>query len=694
MNRLAEEASPYLKQHADNPVDWYPYGEEALNKARTENRIIFLSIGYSSCHWCHVMARESFSDPKTAEYMNEHFVSIKVDREERPGLDKVMQELYQIVNQRGGGWPLSVWMTPDAKPFFLGTYFPSKPMHNIPSFQQLNEKIVELWETQHNDVIRQAEGISRGISMIESQLISGESELDEEIHKKNIQGLKQRLDRKYGGIGGAPKFPRVSSLSYMLAEGWRKGDHESVDMVEFSFLQMARGGIYDQLGGGFARYSVDAKWLVPHFEKMLYDNGALLNLGADLYALTGNEEIKRVLDHTVEWLDREMTSDTGGLFASLNAESEGEEGKFYVWQLSEIEEVLGELEGNHQWGNSPTVTEIVCAHFGITEKGNFRDPHHPEKTGMNILSVVEGIDELAKKYGIARETLAEVMKEAKARLLKKREGRIRPDLDDKIITSWNGIAIRGLLNVYEKTGNRRSFELATGAIEKIRSHIRGDHILRYSKDGQEREIQGILDDYAFSIDAFIAFFELTGRTDYLDDAAKLTDIVLDRFHEPPALYLLPEDHPDSISGRPIQITDDSMASGMAVMVRNLFKLSKYLGDHRLYTFGEDVLKHTIENSARYPGSASELLISSRYYTNYPHEIVYLGRGKIGHEFQKYYLPTRLVYRVPDISKKRDWEVLEGRNLIGEETLYVCKGQTCSLPLETFDEDRLKELLRP
>jgi len=476
MNKLKHEASPYLRQHANNPVEWFPYGEDALREAKEKNKLIFLSIGYSSCHWCHVMARESFQDEKVANYMNTNFISIKVDREERPGLDKVMQELYQLTNKRGGGWPLSVWMTPDAKPIFLGTYFPNSPRHGLPSFQQLNERIVELWETQRSDVIQQAENISKGTAMLGMQVLSGRSEIEEDVHSKILSAIMRRVDRKYGGIGAAPKFPRVSTLTYLLSEGVRKGDSDMVNSVEFSYLKMIRGGFYDQLDGGFARYSVDTKWLVPHFEKMLYDNGALLSLGADLYAVTSNKEIEKALYKTIDWLEKEMLSKSGGFTASMNAESEGEEGKFYVWTQQEISDLLGED------------MQIACMYFGITKKGNFKDPYHPEKLGMNILSICSTIENLAEEFSLPPEDIQDVIDRSITKMIRFRDKRIKPDLDDKIISSWNGIMISGLINVHEKTGDLRSLRLAEGAIRNLRSHFRDGYILRYTKEGDEREI--------------------------------------------------------------------------------------------------------------------------------------------------------------------------------------------------------------
>ena len=677
MNKLKHEASPYLRQHANNPVEWFPYGEDALREAKEKNKLIFLSIGYSSCHWCHVMARESFQDEKVANYMNTNFISIKVDREERPGLDKVMQELYQLTNKRGGGWPLSVWMTPDAKPIFLGTYFPNSPRHGLPSFQQLNERIVELWETQRSGVIQQAENISKGTAMLGMQVLSGRSEIEEDVHSKILSAIMRRVDRKYGGIGAAPKFPRVSTLTYLLSEGVRKGDSDMVNSVEFSYLKMIRGGFYDQLDGGFARYSVDTKWLVPHFEKMLYDNGALLSLGADLYAVTSNKEIEKALYKTIDWLEKEMLSKSGGFTASMNAESEGEEGKFYVWTQQEISDLLGED------------MQIACMYFGITKKGNFKDPHHPEKLGMNILSICSTIENLAEEFSLPPEDIQDVIDRSITKMIRFRDKRIKPDLDDKIISSWNGIMISGLINVHEKTGDLRSLRLAEGAIRNLRSHFRDGYILRYTKEGDEREIQGVLDDYAFTIDALLRFFEVSGDTSYLDDADVLAKIVIRKFYDAPALYLIPNDHEDAIFGRPIQVTDDSMAAALSVMVRNFFKLSKYTEQHDYYNVAEDILSHTIETAIQYPGSASELLMASRYFSEYPDEIVYLGEGAIGKEFPKYYLPTRLVYRVPSFPPK-EWEVLEGRKLIGEETLYLCRGQTCSLPITELN--KLAELI--
>jgi uncharacterized protein len=678
LNQLANETSPYLLQHKNNPVNWYPYTTEVLDKAKTKNMPIFLSIGYSSCHWCHVMARESFEDEKTANYMNENFINIKVDREERPGLDKVYQELYQMINHRGGGWPLSVWMLPDGRPFFIGTYFPDQPRHNMPSFMQLNERIKEIWKNESDKLEQQAEAITQGIENFNNYLLQSTGELTQELYNETVNVIQERFDNVWGGIGSAPKFPMISTLQFLLQEGIKQEKRALIDFVEFTFFKMAYGGIYDQIGGGLARYSVDNKWLVPHFEKMLYDNGAFLSLAADLYTLTKNNEIKNLALHTISWLTREMKDEKDRFWASLNAESEGQEGKFYVWFETELKELLKDDY------------KVIKEYYGVTEVGNFKDPHHPEINGMNVIFINKNYDKIAKESNLPVENVKSIVKAARNKMFEYREKRIKPDLDDKIITSWNCLVIDGLLKCAEAFNNDAIGKLAISSLNSlIDVVVTEERVLRYYKETYEnvslRKLDGAIDDYSFLINVLISGFEYTDNWQYIQLAEKIQDLLDDQFFdaERNVYYSISKTSEEGIIGRTIQIMDDGMASGLGVQLRNLFKLGKYLEKDEFVKIGEKIIKNTINKAKEFPGAMSEYLISSNYYLNYPFEIVILGSGELDQSYFEKYIPQKLVYRWNNQNDGRPkWEVTEQRELHDKETIYICEGMTCSLPLKT------------
>ncbi|HEX7981447.1 MAG TPA: thioredoxin domain-containing protein, partial [Gemmatimonadaceae bacterium] len=429
-NRLAQETSPYLLQHADNPVDWYPWGEEALGRARAEDKPILLSIGYAACHWCHVMAHESFEDAETARLMNERFVNVKVDREERPDLDSVYMQAVQAMTGQGG-WPMTVFLTPAGEPFYGGTYFPPEDRHGMPSFRRILLSIADAWQTKRGDIANSAAAIREMYQAAGPRTKDRGPKTENQPHvtadtlARATKDLYARFEPMMGGFGGAPKFPHTMALDFLLRRWARTGDAHALHIATHSFQQMARGGIYDQAGGGFHRFAVDARWLVPHFEKMLYDNALLLRLGAHLYEATKNDEIRAATEKAGDWLAREMTSPEGGFYSSLDADSEGEEGKFYVWSSGELDSLLG--------ADAP----LVKAYYGATAGGNFE--------GSNILNIPADPSEIAQRFHIDIATQSAAIARANQTLMQRRSQRVRPGCDDKILAAWNGLALRGIV---------------------------------------------------------------------------------------------------------------------------------------------------------------------------------------------------------------------------------------------------------
>src|SRR5918994_1798693 len=439
-NRLANETSPYLLQHKDNPVDWYPWGEEALRRAREEDRPILLSVGYSACHWCHVMERESFEDDETARMMNEHFVNIKVDREERPDIDSIYMAAVQAII-RHGGWPMTVFLTPDGSPFYGGTYFPPVPSRNMPSFQQLLLSIADAYENRRAEVLRSAGSIRDFLRASTSAAMPEAEAAGTELLDRAAASLLSQLDRRFGGFGTAPKFPQAMNLEVLLRHHHRTGDRSALDGVELTLRSMANGGIYDQLGGGFARYSVDAYWLVPHFEKMLYKNALLSRLYLEAYQATGDAFYLRIAEETLDYVLRDMTSEEGGFFSAEDADSEGEEGKFYVWTPDEIEAAL-----------DPEDAQLATRYWDVTERGNFE--------GKNILYVPRLPEAVAAEFGLAPEELWERIVEIREKLFAVRQRRVRPGRDEKVLAAWNGLMLRSFAFAARVTGRQDYREVA------------------------------------------------------------------------------------------------------------------------------------------------------------------------------------------------------------------------------------------
>ncbi|OLS19325.1 MAG: hypothetical protein HeimC2_41610 [Candidatus Heimdallarchaeota archaeon LC_2] len=688
VNRLGKESSPYLQQHKDNPVHWWAYSDEAFDEAKKTNKPIFISIGYSTCHWCHVMARESFQDEVTANFMNDNFINIKIDREEYPDVDKAYQEMYQMLNRRGGGWPLSVYAHPDGAPFFIGTYFPKQSSFGMISFMNLNNQIITSWKDDREAVEKQATNLIRGLRSLGEYMYQSRGDLSDDLFVKEIEGIQKRFDGKDGGIGSAPKFPRISLFRFLLQEGVTKDLSDLVGFTRFTFHKMAKGGIYDQLGGGFARYSVDAKWLIPHFEKMLYDNAGLIQLGSELFSIVKDPFILWVVQDTINWVKREMLSPQNGFYSALNADSEGREGKFFVWQLDEINKILGDD------------FEIAQLRYGLTRKGNFNDPHNPKIKGMNVLSIVKTMPEIATELNIDKEDVFNRLNNIRQILFENRFNRVPPSTDTKQITAWNCLMIRALLVAAESLGDVEAGNMALRALDFIiNENLNNNLLLRtfQSEGGHiKRNIEGVLPDYSFLISALIQAFEYTDNWGFIVIANKVHKLAEMKFYDEKAgIYFLNSSSDINLISRVVSISDDSMSSGMGMMVENIFKLGKYTMNQLLIDRGKQIAEKFVGRINEFPGSMSTLLMGVTNYIRYPTEIVIVNdeNKELDKGFQSVYIPHRLVYRWNNKNKtdgRPKWDVLESRIDTELPTVFVCQGMTCSLPI-TSVQDLIKEL---
>ncbi|MFQ5983601.1 MAG: thioredoxin domain-containing protein, partial [Woeseiaceae bacterium] len=549
-NRLSAESSPYLLQHANNPVDWYPWGEDALELAKEEDKPILLSVGYSACHWCHVMAHESFEDEGTAALMNELFVNIKVDREERPDIDKIYQTAHQLLTQRPGGWPLTVFINPDdQRPFFAGTYFPKEARYGMPSFSDLLQRVAGYFAENRDEVLSQGRQLKDILGKLEPEAAADDQQLTAEPLDAAKKKIKESFDHDFGGIGNAPKFPHPDNLDRLLRH-WRASTDDSGDdalfMVSLTLTRMAEGGIYDQLGGGFCRYSVDRYWQIPHFEKMLYDNGPLLALYAQAFLATDNELFGRVANETADWMLADMQSPEGGFYSTRDADSEGEEGRYYVWTPDEVGELLD--------GDSYA---LFATRFGLDANANFEGKWH--------LTVRKGMQTIAKETGQDESDVEALIDAARNTLLQTRGRRIPPGRDDKQLTSWNALAIRGLAIAGNILGRPDLVEAASRAANFIdRELIRDGRLLASRKDGESR-FPGYLDDHAFMLDALLCLLQASWNNRHLDLVTRLADLLLDHFQDRDkgGFYFTADDH-ESLMHRPKPLADEATPSGNGI----------------------------------------------------------------------------------------------------------------------------------
>ena len=663
-NRLANETSPYLLQHAHNPVDWYPWGADAIERARREDKPILLSVGYSACHWCHVMERESFENDDTARVMNEHFVNVKVDREERPDVDSIYMQAVQAMTGHGG-WPMTVFLMPDLAPFWGGTYFPPEDRHGMPSFRRVLAAVADAYRNRGDDVKRVASSMREMYASGSSGGATRSSgAVAPELLERAQRALMQSYDATHGGFGDAPKFPQAMAMEFLLQQWARTGDRDALDAASQTFLRMARGGIYDQIGGGFARYSVDAHWLVPHFEKMLYDNALLLRVGVHLWQATADAEIRRVCEETLDWLAREMTSPDGAFFATLDADSEGQEGKFYLWTTDELRSVLGGDAGP------------LIAYWGATAEGNFEGEGEGEGEGGNILHVAD-----------ANAPRPAALSDARERLYEARAKRVWPARDEKVLASWNGLMLRSVAEAARAFGAERDRALAVRNAEFLfGAMVRDGRVFRTHKDGRSR-IQGFLDDHSAVALGALAVYELTFDRTWLDRARVLADSVVEWFWDDgaKAFFDTPSDHEELIT-RPRDFTDNATPSGASLTVELLLRLGNIFGDADMLRRANYVLETVAEPMARYPLAFGHALTAADMAVHGAVEVALVGNPDdagfqaLASVAGAQYAPSLLLVGGPP-ERAAEIAVLGDRSMLdGRPTAYVCRQFTCGPPI--------------
>ncbi len=671
-NRLKDEASAYLRQHAKNPVDWYPWGPEALEKARREDKPIFLSVGYSACHWCHVMERESFEDPSVAVLLAAGFVSIKVDREERPDVDHLYQTAAQLMG-RGGGWPLSVFLTPDERPFFAGTYFPPERRHGMPSFREVLVAVRRAFDDDRRDLGAQAEEVTSSISRaLGAARNDGDVSPSPELLDRAAAELGRRFDDRHGGFGDAPKFPNAMGLAALLSHGVRRGDEESLSRVRHALFAMRAGGLWDQLGGGFHRYSTDARWLVPHFEKMLYDNALLLDLYLDAHRALGvHEDVVREL---VGWLLREMRAPEGAFFASMDADSEGEEGRFFVFSPEDIDDAL----------DDPTERALVKAHLGVTARGNF------EHTGKTVLSLALPLERVAGQLGLSVAEAEATLRRARAMMLAWRERRPRPFRDEKRLVAWNALLVGPLAEAGVALDEPSYVEAALGAMRDLSSLVDGGRVGRYAM-GERKVTEGFLDDHAgYGLAAF-RLWGVTGDPSWLTRArAVAAEIVREFWDDEQGVFFFSRASTSSLVARTEDAYDQSTPSGSSQAALLLLSLGA-VGDTALHAKGARYLEQMAGGAARNPLAFGRALLGLEVLVGGSCDVVVVGprdderaKALVRAAFSAY-LPTRVVAQidpsVPDTITAAG-PLAEGKAPSSVPVAYVCRGRTCSLPART------------
>jgi uncharacterized protein YyaL (SSP411 family) len=670
-NFLTNESSPYLLQHADNPVDWFPWGEKALEKSRIEDKPIFLSIGYAACHWCHVMAHESFEDPDTAEIMNEHFVNIKVDREERPDIDNIyMDAVVALTGQ--GGWPMSVFLTPDLSPFYGGTYFPPVSRHNMPAFQDVLLGVAKAWREDRLRLIESGNRVTEHIQR--NQLIPNQTN---QLHPKYLDlaasALIQNYDRKYGGWGSAPKFPQPMAIEFLLRRAAR-GDQDSLDAATHALRSMAQGGMYDLIGGGFARYSTDNEWLVPHFEKMLYDNALLSRAYLHAYLITGEGLFRRICEETLDFVAREMTDPSGGFYSSLDADSEGEEGKFYTWTEDEIRSVLPNGKD----------AEIILAAYSFSEGGNFEGKTIPRRNLDDA--------QLADNFGLQIEEIPDLLKHLNQILLNVRENRIRPGTDDKVLTAWNGWMCLSFSEAARYLGSSYYKEVATRNLSFMLETMREDGRLYRAWRAGEVNHAGYLDDYASVFLVSLDLYNTDPDPYWFQAAVEISSIMLAHFSSVEGLFFdTPEDH-EQLLVRPRDLQDNATPSGNALATYALLQLSAYQGDNNLRNLAEEMLGRLQETVTKYPTAFGWWLCALDLALHPINEVAIIGdpeqdetKSFVNYLWSKF-RPNLVAAITEQNIDSRSPNLLENRDLLNNKpTAYVCEGFFCKQPVNEIDE---------
>ena len=682
-NRLADETSPYLLQHASNPVDWYPWGEEAFERARAEDRPVLLSVGYSSCHWCHVMAHESFEDESIAAVMNEGYVNIKVDREERPDVDSVYMTATQAMTG-AGGWPMTVFMTPGGDPFFAGTYFPPDDGHGRPGFRRVLEALRHSWDTDRERLLTSASNITQQLQAATERTASGDGAVTADLAAGAVDRLRGAYDATWGGFGAAPKFPNPATLEFLLlhdhaatvADAGRPGARA---MAVETLRSMALGGMYDHLGGGFARYSVDREWLVPHFEKMLYDNAQLVRAYTHASQVEGASEgdplFERVVRETLAYLEREMLHPDGGFYSAQDADSEGIEGKFFVWTPREFAAVLGPEDGS-----------LAAEVFGVTVAGNFQDPHHPEFGRRNVLSRRAPLNHIATSRGTTVEDIDERLDGWRERLLAERETRVRPGLDDKVLTSWNGLALAAYAEAGRVFGDASYVAVAERNAAFVRSEMwRDGRLLHTWKDGRAR-IDGMIEDYTYYGLGLVELYRATGNLDHLHWAAELLEVVMARFRDPDGggVYEAASDA-ERLILRQKPMFDAASPSGNGAAALLAFWLGRYFGRSEWEDFAREVVALVRDHLVQAASGFGSVLQVVDLLLAPPREIAVVGdaasRAPFEREIASRYLPAVLLAPADG----EGLPVLEGRAVADGAAAYVCENLVCNLPATTVEE---------
>lgn len=665
-NSLINETSPYLLQHAHNPVDWVAWNDESLARAKKEQKLMLISIGYSACHWCHVMEHESFEDSTVAAFMNEHFVCIKVDREERPDIDQVYMNAVQLMTGRGG-WPLNCFALPDGRPLYGGTYFPKE------QWMDVMQKVVGIWENDREKALEYATNLTKGIS--ESELIKrneSEANFSEEEIAEVVEDWMKTVDNKEGGPNRAPKFPLPNNYEFLLRYASLTDDQKILDHVNLTLEKMAFGGIYDQVGGGFARYSTDALWKAPHFEKMLYDNGQLVSLYSEAYQATKNPLYKEIVDETLEFIEREMTSKEGVFYSALDADSEGEEGKFYVWKEDELKSVLGD---DFDW---------VKDYYNINQKGLWEHDNY-------ILLRKDGDDEFARKQGWSIEDLKSKVSAVNAKLLKERNKRIRPGLDDKQLTSWNALMLKGYADAYRVFGNKDYLNAAERNAEFIlKTQKQKDGALWHSHKEGRSTINGFLEDYCFTIEALISLYQATFDKKWLDEADKLAAYAIENFHDSESgMFFFNSNKDPKLVARKMELTDNVIPASNSSMAKGLFYLGHYLDKKEYLDISEQMLNNVYANIKQGGSWHSNWLELSLHYTKPFFEVAIIGKDADGKrvELERHYHPNKILVGG---KKENGLPLLEMKLVEGETYIYVCVDKACQMPTTEVAE-ALKQL---
>lgn len=668
-NNLIKETSPYLLQHAYNPVQWYAWGEEALQLAKKENKPIFLSIGYSACHWCHVMAHESFENEEIAKTMNENFISIKVDREERPDLDDIYQKVCQLTTG-SGGWPLSVFLTPDQKPFYVGTYFPSIDSYGRPGFGSILRQLAQAYKEKPADVEAATANFMNALQ--QTELISPPSKLDKSILDEAAINLLQMGDPMHGGFGHAPKFPNAANLSFMLRYSKFSAISKFQEFVLKTLTKMANGGIYDQLGGGFHRYSTDSSWLVPHFEKMLYDNALLPLVYGEAYQITKDPKYLEVINQTLQYVLREMTSPEGGFYSAQDADSEGQEGKFYVWKKKEIQEILGKD------------ADIFCLYFDVTDGGNFE--------GHTILNNNINVSTVAFHFGKTESEIKEIIQQCCKKLFAIREKRIRPGRDEKVLTSWNSLMISAFVKGYRVTGTQTFLEAAKKCEKFIEEKLtKNSELLRTFKDGQAK-LRAYLDDYAYFVNALLDLFETSPDARYIELATYYANYLIEHFWDSKdGNFFLTADNHEKLIIRTKSIYDLSLPSGNSVAAGAFLRLYHLTQEKKFLDTAIKIMESLCIMAAENPFGFGQLLNTIYMYLQKPLEITMLNPmdKNIFETLSKTFLPQSVLVTIDDpksfVSLEK-YPFFSGKKYdSAKTTVYVCKDFTCSLPLHTLAE---------